>query len=268
MTFWKFLKFGCLGSIGLILLLAVIGMIGQAMMSPQEKAAQEAARQAAANKEAADEKAAAEKTLSDQKKGAADLLRKLTLIRRCLPGIDQLQEQPAPAGTDLGNVTYYPVDYAFLTQFAETGFVPLASEDPHLWYRGSLMDDVQKALTSNLPPEKRDEALARAGTDFEAKPYLAVFVPLQQEWPVMDADDKKFVSGYFKGWVILLDARKQQVVSQSRIEAQNSAKVTKTRPTVAGIPIGTGIGAAIASDFTDNFWAAANAAISKSAAAK
>ena len=275
MTFSKFLKFGCLGVIGVFVLLLIVGLIGRALMTPEEKAAMAAKRQAAEAKAAeeqkaadaqavADEKAAEEKTVAQQKQSADDFLRRLTLLRRCVPAVDQLHEQAAPAGSGVGKITYYPADYGFMTQFAETGFVPLTSDDPNLWYRGTVFDDMQKALTSDLPPEKRNAILAKTAADFDTKPYLAVFVPLEQNRPVLDADGKKFTSGYFRGWVILLDSKKQELISETTFEAKNSATVTKYRPKVAGIAIGSGIGSAVASDFTDNFWSAANAAIEKS----
>lgn len=67
----------------------------------------------------------------------------------------------------------------------------------------------------------------------------------------------------FKGWVILVDARTMEPICQSVFEASNSAQVTKTRPKIAGIKIGSRIATAVAEDFTDNFWSAANAAIGR-----
>ena len=268
MTFSKVLKFGCLGVVGVFVLLLIVGLIGQAMMTPQEKAAQEAKRQAAAAKEEADEKAATAKLLSDQQQSADALQRRFTLLRRLLPAPNELAEHlgEPPALKDADHppeVTYLPVDYAFLAQFSETGFAPIAAPDPHLWYRGDLLDAVQKALTSDVPPEKRNAELARVASALDAKGYLAVFFPLAQDWPELDADGKKFVSGYFQGWVVLVDLKRQALVGQTLFEARNSAKVKNRRLTVSGIPIGSGMGSAVASDFTDNFWSAANQAIAK-----
>lgn len=55
----NWLMMGCLGVLGLIGLLLVIGMVGNAMMTPEQKAQLAAAREAEAAAEAAEEAAAA-----------------------------------------------------------------------------------------------------------------------------------------------------------------------------------------------------------------
>ena len=263
MTFKKLLKFGCLGIVGLFVLLIVVGLIGNALMSPQEKARLAAERQAAAVKAEADEKAATAKTLADQKQSAGDLLRKLTLIRRCLPLPGQWHEQQATPSPDFAKVTYNTADGAFIRQFAETGYARMADENPHLWYRGQPLEDVQKALAPDVAPEKREVVLAKAAADFEDKLFLAVFFPLDEAYPVLNTDNKIFTPGYFKGWVILVDTKKEQPIAQTLFEAESSPKVRNFRPRVAGIRIGSGMETAVADDFTGNFWSAANTAIGK-----
>ena len=125
---------------------------------------------------------------------------------------------------------------AFIAQFAETGYARMASEDQYLWYRSRTLDAVQKALAPDVAVEKREADLAKAAADFEDKSLLAVFVPLEQDWPTMNDNSKNFRKGYFKGWVILVDTKKFQPLAQTVFEAQSSATVRNTRLKLAGCP--------------------------------
>lgn len=122
-------------------------------------------------------------------------MRKLTLLRRQMPRPDELKERVASSSLPPDKITYVPVNQAFETQFAETGFAPLKDADPHLWYRGRVLEDVQAALTTDLPLEKRNAALAKASATLDEKSFVAVFLRLEQEWPKMGADDKSYASG-------------------------------------------------------------------------
>jgi hypothetical protein len=263
----KFAKVGCLSFVGLFILLAVIGTIGRALMTPEQKAAEAAQQQAAAAKEKADEQAATAKRLTTDEQAADGLLRKMTLLRRHLPPIEQVREIPPPASPRLDDVVGEPVDYGFFSQFAETGFTPLPATQTVPWYRGRIMDDIEDALTSEETPEKRKAKLAQAATDLESKPYYVIFLPLEQELPKVDPDQKTYASGYFNGWEIVVDAKKGEPICQVKFEASSSAHVSKTRLKVEGIPLGSGITSAIGKDFTDNFWAAANKALAPPGAA-
>ena len=225
--------------------------------TPQQKAAEAAKQQAAAAKEKADEQA----TNAANARAATDLLHKLTLLRRHLPQVETLHEIPPPAKPALGDIDYEPADYAFLAQFAETGFTPIPASARVPWYRGQIIDDIEQTLTTaDQTPEKRNAALAHEAADLAAKPYYVVFVPLEEQVPKVNADKKTFEAGYFDGWEIVVDSHTDEPLCEVKFEASSSAKVGHTRLTLDGIPLGSGIDSAIGKDFTDNFWSAANQA--------
>jgi hypothetical protein len=75
------------------------------------------------------------------------------------------------------------------------------------------------------------------------------------------------VGGYFRGWVILVDAKSQEPLCQTPFTARSSPKVTDRyvalgpRDPDHSIKIGANMKKAIEEDFTNNFWGAANQAI-------
>lgn len=255
MTFGKVAKFGCLGLIGFFIFAAIIGFIIEALETPEQKAAEAAKRAAAIAKEKAGEQA----TNAANARAATDLLHKLTLLRRHLPQGRALHQIAPPAR--LGDIDYEPIDYAFLAQFAETGFAPIPANARVPWYRGQIMSDIEETVTTTGQPiEKRNAALAREAAELAAKPYYVVFVPLEEQLPKINADKKTFEEGYFDGWEIVVDSHNDEPLCEVKFEASSSAKVGHTRLTLDGIPLGSGIDSAIGKDFTDNFWNAANQA--------
>jgi hypothetical protein len=226
MSFSKIAGLGCLGLIGLSILLSIIGIIGRALMTPEQRAAEVTTQQAAAAKEKADEQAATEKKQAAKAQAANELIRKFTLMRRQLPRPEQVNEIPLPDSIAPENILYEPVDYTFLMQFAETGFSPPEVAQAVPFYRGRILGDVQKALTTDQTREKRDAALAQAAAGLEDKLYFIVFLPLEEEWPKVNADNKTYESGYFAGWEIVIDAKKLQRICAMKFEASNSAKVS------------------------------------------
>ena len=284
-TFPKVMLGGCLTLVGLFALLLISYAVHRARMSPEERAAEDKrfqeqadARRKQREKEEADRKAAEEvkkeKVRRAQQEGgrpaAEALVRKLTLMRRQLPRPSELAEKPCPASLKGEQVTYLPADYVFFTQFAETGFKPLENPDPKLWYRGASLEQAEKALVAGKTPAEWDmPALAQVSASFDAQSYLAVFLPLNQRWPELHQEKKTFSSGVYQGWVILVDARKQEPLCQTKFEAFSSDKVTDRYLSIGprdpehSLKIGANLSKAVADDFTENFWKAANQAIGR-----
>lgn len=271
--------------VGLFVLLLVAYQIHRALETPAERAAEDkaaadrsAALKVAEDKKEADERAAEEldkekvrrAQVENGRPAAEDLVRKLTLLRRQLPRAKDLAEKPCPASMKGQEVTYLPADYLFLTQFAETGFKPQDNPDPYMWYRAVILDQAEKALKAGPTPADWDTpTLASVSASFDAESYIVVFLPLSESWPKLVTDNKTFISGYYHGWEILVDARKLEPLCETVFEATSSEKVTKHYLALGphdeehSIKIGDNLGKAVADDFTNNFWAAANAAIDR-----
>jgi len=281
----KVVGIGCLSIVGLFALLMIAYGIHRALETPAERAAEDkkiadadAARQKERDKKEADARAAEELEKekvrrAQQENGrpaAEDLVRKLTLLRRQLPRVKDLVEMPCPASMKGEQVTYLPADFTFVSQFAETGFHQLEDPYSNIWYRAVVLDQAEKALTAGKTPSDWDTpTLASVSATFDSESYIVVFLPLSQSWPKLVSDNKTFISGYFRGWEILVDAKKLEPRCQTLFEANSSEKVTKHYLALGphddehSIKIGADIGKAVADDFTTNFWAAANAAIDR-----
>jgi hypothetical protein len=281
----KVVGIGCLSIVGLFALLMIGYGIHRALETPAERAAEDkkiadadAARQKERDKKEADARAAEE--LEKEKVRRArqengrpateELVHKLTLLRRQLPRLKDLVEKPCPASMKGEQITYLPADYIFISQFGEAGFQPQENLDPHMWYRAVVLDQAQKALTAGKTPADWDTpTLASVSATFDSESYIVVFLSLSESWPKLMGDNKSFVSGYFRGWEILVDAKKLEPQCQTLFEATNSAKVTDHYLALGphddehSIKIGANMGKAIADDFTNNFWSAANEAIGR-----
>jgi hypothetical protein len=246
-TLGKGCALGCAGLAVIVALLLAVGYQAQKNMTPAEKAAEQAARNADRDKEDATVDA---------------LLSSLHQLQTRLPPAAAMQEQLCPefAGD---SVEYMAMDGAFLQQFTEHGFVAASPPDPQLlWYRGSWASDVEGALVPNQYHQRRDNgALLLLKADFEHAPYVAVFVPLEQRWPILNADGKTFQTGAFQGWVILVDRKTLTPLGQTRFASQNGEEVTSLRVGLGDALVGPTLKTAIEKDFTGHFWKAAGAAI-------
>jgi hypothetical protein len=255
------------------------------METPAERAAEDkkeadasAARQKAREEREADERAEQElekekvrrAQVENGRPAAEELVGKLTLLGRKLPREKDLVEKPCPASMKGQFVGYLPADYEFFTQFAETGFKPLDNPYPDLWYRAVLLDQAQKALQAGKTPADWDsEMVAGVSAVFDARSYVMVFLPISQSWPKLESGKKSFISGYYKGWEILVSTKTLEPQCQTVFEAMSSEKVSKSYLAIGphdeehSIKIGDNIGKAVADDFTHNFWAAADAALDR-----
>jgi hypothetical protein len=251
-TLGKGCALGCAGLAVILGLLLLVGYLARKNMTPAERAAEQAAQEAALKADRAKDDAPVDA-----------LLAKLHDMQTRLPSPEAMQEQLCPAfGGD--RVAYLAMDRAFLEQFTGHGFVAGAAPDPHLWYRGTWADDVQGALVPPAYTQHRDNgALLLLEKEFEHVPYVAVFEPLEQHWPILNADGKTFQAGTFQGWVILVDPKTLTPLGQTKFASQNGEKVTSLRVGLGGELVGPTLKTALENDFTDRFWKAAAAAIAR-----
>jgi hypothetical protein len=244
---------GCLGMILLILLMVAVTHIYDASLTPAERAAQKAERDA--KWEAKKQK---DNTTIDV------FLNKFRELRYRLPRPQDMEEQLCPTPLTTEHIDYLAVDYPFVTQFTESGFEPMQNREPHLWYRGSIIQNVQGCLIERkTDAERHTSTLLANGEQFENVPYLAVFVPTSQRWPTLSKDNKTFQPGYFHGWVILVDAKTMKPLGQTHLSAESSSDVWSLRVGIAGVKVGSDIKTVMEDDFTNHFWEAANGAIAR-----
>jgi hypothetical protein len=151
--------------------------------------------------------------------------------------------------------------------FGDTGIKRL-SDPAAPWYRGQRFDDLEQAMTDNATQADWNfRAIATVAKRYDEQNFLAVFVPLTEVLPKVDADGKSFSAGFFRGWVIIVDSKTREPLCQTQFSARSSAKVTDRFLRIgphddSGMKIGANMKKAVESDFTDNFWDAVNAAMS------
>jgi hypothetical protein len=237
----------------LCLLCVVAAYIYDASLTPAERAAQKAER---------DSKWEAKKQKDNTTIDA--FLNKFRELRYRLPRLPDLREQLCPTPFTREHIDYLAVDYPFLTQFTDSGFEPMQNPEPHLWYRGRIIQYIQGGLTEGKTPAERNTySLLATGEEFENVPYMAVFVPTSQRWPTLNKDNKTFTPGYFRGWVILVDAKTMTPLGQTQFSAESSSDVWSVRFKIVGTKVGSDIKTALENDFTNQFWEAADGAIAR-----
>ena len=247
---------GCLGGCAGLVLLGMLGLIAGHYtlknLTPAQRAALKAQTDADYTARHAGEEVPVE-----------SFLNKFRDLRARIPAPTGLQEQRVPAFPG-DSVEYLAVDAAFLDQFTGLGFVPETATAPAVWYRGQPIQNIQGALVISPDHPHRDNTiLLSEQKEIAHAPYLAVFVPQEQRWPVLNADGKTFQAGSFRGWVVLVDGKDWKILGQTPFNSGNSEKVTSLRVGLGHELVGADLKQALEDDFTDRFWKSADDAVAR-----
>ena len=158
-----------------------------------------------------------------------------------------------------------PTSIKELKQYTESGFV----QDTSLYHEPWLtrrMQIIQQNYGTSLNPDDWDIGeVIETCRQILATNYFTVHVPHEYAAPRM-IDDKHFESGYFEGWVILVDAHNGKVMGYQWFEAINSKEIENFRLGVGvgplSIPLtGKDIGSKVKEDFRNRFFEASDRAI-------
>jgi hypothetical protein len=257
----KKIALGCGVVVGGMILLAIVAMVASQFFTTPEMRAQS-------------KKSASDGSDSGQVSAKAKVdtfFKSLSDLRRSLPDGSTLKEKRAtpacvPSTTDFSGAPYMAVDYGWFNQFSDRGFVPAKpARNPPPWYRDQDFRNIEgAAVPSEGMPEPDYDALLLNEDDMESLPYIAVFLPLEESWPVLSTDGVSFRGGLFRGWVILVDSKKRKPIGQSKFMAGSSPKITSFQIGVHNqMLVGDDLKAAMEKDFTDHFWRAADASIAR-----
>jgi hypothetical protein len=246
----KVLALGCLGCVGLCVIFAVIGMVIEMLKSPEQRAAERKEREDASS-------AAHQKTLDT----ARGLSATFASVARQLPAPDALQELENPAFKGK-SIEVTPADAGFFAQFDDVGYVS-TRDCPTVWFRSSKLDDAKEVLAKIAKKEDFfDFSVSSADAEVRAKPYFGVFYPVLEKLPKTTSDGK-FESGFFDGWIVVVELSTGKPVRIARFQARSSDSVESHSLKVAGVKVAGGIDSAIQEDFRTNFMLAALTAVQK-----
>ncbi len=198
----------------------------------------------------------------------ARVVHRMQGVRSKLPMLTDASASRKCPPMDSTNVSYLYSTLAEMNQYAESGFV----KDTTLYGPGPPLSKVMQVIHDNYgkstSPAKWDvEEVTTSAQNILNFKFLAVYIPLTYEAPRM-VDDKKFDSGYFDGWVVLVEAHTGKILGYERFEAISSEKIENSRIKVGlgplSVPVtGEGIEQRIREDFRDRFFEASNAAIQR-----
>jgi hypothetical protein len=246
----KILAVACAGCLGLCVLFAVLGAVLEALKTPEQRAAEQKAREDASN-------AAHQKTLDT----ARALSATFASVARQLPAPDALQELENPAFKGK-SIELTPADAGFFAQFDDVGYVS-TRDSPTVWFRSSKLDDAKEVLAKIAKKEYFfDVSVTSADEEIRAKPYFGVFYPVLEKLPKTTSDGK-FESGFFDGWIVVVEVASGKPVRIARFQARSSDEVESRSLKVAGVRVAGGIDSAIQEDFRTNFTLAALTAVQK-----
>ena len=191
---------------------------------------------------------------------------RMKVVRSKLPTLTATSASKKCPFMDSTAVQYLYTSVKEMNQYQENGFVrdsTLYSDGPpHSRILQIIYDNYGKSVS----PEEWDRAeVSIAARRILAFKYLGVYVPLVYEAPKI-VDDKKFDSGYFDGWIILVEASTGKPLGHIRFEAFSSEKIENSRIKVGvgplSVPItGEGIDQKMREDFRDRFFEASDAAV-------
>jgi len=252
---------GCGLGCGGIVLLAILAIVASQLLTTPEMRAQ--------MKKRADDEYAASQASKNAKADA--LFKSLSDLRQQLPDGGNLREQrvtPAcvPGSPGFSGAPYMAVDYGWLQQFTDRGFVPAKpAPNPPPWYRDPDFRNIEaEAVPAEGMPEPDYEAMLMNADDVKAVPYIAVFLPLEEGWPVLSKDGQSFQGGLFRGWVILVDGKTRKPIGQTEFTAASSPEIRSFQIGVRHqMLLGDDAKAAMEKDFTDHFWQAADTAVAR-----
>lgn len=195
----------------------------------------------------------------------------LSDLRQSLPDVGNLSEQKvatacAPVSTSFSGAPYMAVDYGWLQQFTDHGFVPAKpAPNPLPWYRDSDFQNIEaEAVPAEGMPGPDYEALLMNADVVDAVPYIAVFLPLEENLPALSGDGRSFQGGLFHGWVILVDGKTRKPIGQTEFTAASSPKIQTFQIGVRSqMLLGNDLKTAMEKDFNDHFWQAANTSVAR-----
>ncbi len=215
------------------------------------------------------EREAEKQHMAELRRGMNDATRStlqaLAAFRRQLPAVEGLQPKTHVLSPKVEKFTYTFVDYPWLSQFTDAGFQLRPNpESKQFGYRGSNFESIQEALVKNgkIETEPSGFWLRDLLAKIQNGPPIAVIVPLEQAWPVLNADRKSYkVVGNFRGWLILVDPKSLQPLGQAPVQAQNSGNLSSLQVRVMGVKMGSSIEEVVATDLKEKFWSSADAAV-------
>ena len=210
------------------------------------------------------------KLLKQQEKDTTAMLvqkviKRIQLTKSKLPVLTATTAPKRCAPIELALLTLLPSSMTELNQYAENGFSRNSTLYGEPWLT-RIMQIINENYAKSQRPEEWDLAEVReASQKILALNYFTVYVPLIYEPPKM-LDDKKFESGYFNGWVILVQANTGEPLGYTRFEALSSEKIENSRFKVGigplSVPItGKPIEQEMKEDFRNQFFNASYAAI-------
>lgn len=246
----KVVLFGCLGCLGFCVLFTAFAFVREMLKSPEQRAAERRA-----NEELM--KASHERVLETGRALSATFAK----VARQLPAPDALREIENPAFKGK-SVEMTPADAGFFAQFDDVGYVS-TRDCPAMWFRSSKLEDAKTVLAQIARKEDFSEAsVIGADSAVREKPYFGVFYPVLEKLPKV-GKDQKFESGFFDGWIVVVELETGKPVRAVRFQARSSDSVESKSYKVAGVEVAGGAEKAIQEDFKQNFLLAALTAVQK-----
>jgi hypothetical protein len=229
---------GC-GSLIALSLLISVGSFVKTRLNPPEPEDKKAEREAAEERKAAETRATA---LARLQAASAN-------FEAPGPGSKEVRCAVHVGGSTLRMTA------AELAQFGPNGVTPNAdmSDQP---FRGSEIHAIANGTSDAV----------QASDGLNRTQFLLVYVPLRYAAPILHEEKKTFESGFFDGFLVVMDAARGERVCQTRFKAENSEKVGGgVRLKVVGVPV-TGrasLGQQVADDFRENLYEAAGKALAR-----
>lgn len=193
------------------------------------------------------------------------IIHRIRLAKGKLPVLTATSPTKSCAPIEPALLTLLPTSIKEMSQYTEKGF----SRDSTLYaepWLTRIMQIVNENYGKSSNPEDWDVTEVKEAADkILALNYFTVYVPLIYEPPKM-VDDKNFESGYFNGWVILVQANTGEPLGYTRFEALSSEKIESSRFKVGlgplSVPItGKPIEQKMKEDFRNQFFNASYTAI-------
>lgn len=195
--------------------------------------------------------------------GVADISARLQKAHANVQKLVPLTQEKACPLNPAAAFKHSPTSLSQLSEFTPAGYLK-AIAPPTEWYRSKAIMELTENLEKGPGPEQWDVfEVADQVEEIHALTHLAVIVPEVQELPTV-ANENTFDSGFFSGWVVLVNFANQEPECYAHFEAENSATIETTEYTVSGVKVGGGdFARAAREDLEKNFWSAAGAAIDR-----